>query len=56
MASLALLNYRPWGRTAVIILSVLRLFAFPLGTIFGVYSLWALLNSETKDIFDSQIV
>ena len=50
-AGFGLLNGKPWARIAVIVLSVLGLFNFPLGTILGGYSLWVLFNDETKRTF-----
>ncbi len=37
---------RPWGRTAVIVSSVLSLASMPLGTAVGVYSLYVCLGPE----------
>lgn len=45
-----LLNYKPWARIVVIVLSVLNLLNFPIGTVIGGYSLWVLLNDETQQI------
>jgi hypothetical protein len=46
-----LLRYKPWARILVIILAVIELFNVPLGTAVGVYSLWALLQNETEQLF-----
>lgn len=46
-----LLNYRPWARILVIVLSVLNLMNIPFGTLIGGYSLWVLLNEQTQRIF-----
>ena len=46
-----LLNFRPWARILVIILSVLHLLNVPLGTAVGVYGLWVLLGSEGERAF-----
>lgn len=48
-----LLNYRPWSRILMIILSVLHLFHIPLGTALGVYGLWVLFNEESRRILES---
>jgi hypothetical protein len=40
---LGLMQHAPWARAAAIILGVLALFHFPLGTALGVYTLWVLL-------------
>jgi hypothetical protein len=39
-----LLMCRAWGRFFGIIGAVLSLFAWPMGTVFGVYGLWVLLS------------
>lgn len=45
-----LLNYKPWARIVVIVLSVLNLLNIPFGTLIGGYSLWVLFNDETQQI------
>lgn len=51
IAGFGLLAHKPWARIVLIVVSALRLFRFPFGTLFGAYSLWVLLNAETKAIF-----
>jgi hypothetical protein len=46
-----LLSFRPWARIAGIVLSVLHLPGFPIGTIMGGYGLWVLLNEEAAAQF-----
>jgi hypothetical protein len=41
-AGLSLLKRRPYGRVLAIVLAVLALFKFPLGTALGIYTLWVL--------------
>ena len=48
-----LLNYRPWARTLGIILSVLQLASFPVGTMLGGYGLWVLLNDESRLLLEA---
>ncbi len=48
-----LLNFRPWARILIIIVSVLHLLHIPLGTALGVYGLWTLLNDETRRLFQT---
>jgi len=43
-----LLKRKPWARTLVLILSVLNIFAFPVGTLVGGYSIWVLMNDEVR--------
>jgi hypothetical protein len=54
IAGWGLLNRRPWARIVIIILSILALIRFPLGTIVGVYGLWVLLSSEGAAQFQTQ--
>lgn len=51
VASFALLNHQNWARYAIIVLSCFRLFRWPWGTAFAVYSLWVLTHEETKREF-----
>ena len=51
IAGFGLLNHQQWARYVAIVVSIFRLLNFPFGTIFAVYSLWVLLNDETKRIF-----
>ena len=53
IAGFGLLAHKPWARIVLIVVSALRLLSFPVGTLFGAYSLWVLLSSETKAIFAS---
>ena len=51
IAGFGLLNHQQWARYVAIIVAIFGLFNFPFGTLFSVYTLWVLLNSETKQIF-----
>lgn len=51
IGGIGLLKYHDWARILIIILSILGLFNFPLGTIFSVYSLWVLFRSDTQQLF-----
>jgi hypothetical protein len=48
-----LINYKPWARVLMIVVSVVSLLHVPLGTALGVYGLWVLFNDETKYLFAS---
>ncbi|HEV7590841.1 MAG TPA: hypothetical protein VGO40_22210 [Longimicrobium sp.] len=48
-----LLNYKPWARVLGIILSVLQLANFPVGTAIGGYGLWVLLNDESQRLLEA---
>ena len=51
IAAYGLFNYRSWARILAIILGILNLFLFPIGTLLGVYTLWVMFNDETKALF-----
>ena len=51
IAAWGLFRFRPWARILAIILGVLHLFSFPLGTALGVYTLWVLLSAPTQPLF-----
>lgn len=48
-----MIKFRPWARILMIILSVLNLLHFPIGTAVGIYGLIILLNEETKRLFET---
>lgn len=41
-----LLAYAPWGRILILVLAVLAIFRFPLGTVLAVYTLWVFLPAH----------
>jgi hypothetical protein len=46
--------FREWARAFAIVLSVTDLVCVPFGTALGIYALWALLDAESKPLFDEQ--
>ena len=56
IGGIGLLKRRPWARILIIIIAVLDLFAIPIGTAIGVYSLWVMLNDETANLFSGESV
>jgi len=46
-----LIKRRPWARILVLIVSTMDLFAFPVGTIIGIYTIWVLVQKETVELF-----
>ncbi len=40
-----------WSRIVVLVLAVLNICSFPMGTLLSVYTLWVLLQSETDYVF-----
>ena len=51
IGGIGLLKWQPWARILVLILSVIKLINFPLGTIVGVYSIWVLMQNEVAGLF-----
>ncbi|MBD0319294.1 MAG: hypothetical protein ICV87_03110 [Gemmatimonadetes bacterium] len=45
-----LLRRKPWARMLVLIVSFLSLPGFPIGTLIGAYSIWVLMNDESRQI------
>jgi hypothetical protein len=48
LAGWGLMKRKSWSRVLTIIVSILSLPSFPLGTAIGVYGLWVMFNEETK--------
>jgi hypothetical protein len=51
IGGIGLLNFKPWARIFMIILSALHILNIPIGTMLGIYGLWTLLNPETEALF-----
>lgn len=51
LAGYGLLNFKNWARILAIILAILNLILFPIGTVLGIYTLIIMFNEETKTIF-----
>ncbi len=51
IGGIGLLRGRRWARVLVIVLGALNLLNFPLGTALGIYTLWALLNTDSDQYF-----
>ncbi len=56
IAGAGLLSYQPWARILALILGILNLPGFPVGTILGIYTIWALLDEETSRRFNTATV
>jgi hypothetical protein len=48
-----MLKFRPWARVLMIIVSILNLLHFPIGTAIGIYGLIVLFNDETRRLFET---
>lgn len=51
VTGVGLLYHRSWGRVLGIILAILNLPSFPIGTAVGAYGLWVLLQDDASRIF-----
>ncbi len=52
VAGIGLLQYRSWARVLALILAFFNLLAVPQGTVFGIYTLISLLNTDAAALFD----
>jgi hypothetical protein len=53
IAGIGLLYFKQWARIVTIVVSVLGLPDFPVGTTLGAYSLWVLVNREGAALFEA---
>ena len=53
IAGWGLMNFKPWARVLMIVVSFFHLFNIPIGTALGVYGLWALLSDEGRRLFET---
>lgn len=51
IAGIGLLKRKEWGRVLTLVLSVIGLMNFPIGTAVGVYCIWVLVQEETISLF-----
>ncbi len=51
IGGIGLLGFHKWARIVVMVISAIGCFAFPVGTIVGVYSLWVLMQDDTAKLF-----
>ncbi|HNX78240.1 MAG TPA: hypothetical protein PKJ24_00090 [Prolixibacteraceae bacterium] len=51
IAGIGLLKRKEWGRIITLILSVIGIMNFPIGTVVGIYSIWVLVQEETVSLF-----
>lgn len=48
IAGAGVLSYKNWARNLLIIISVINLLNFPVGTVLGVYTIWVMTHAGTK--------
>jgi hypothetical protein len=52
IAGVGMLSFKPWSRVLGIVISVLQLINFPLGTVLGFYGMWVLFSREGTALFE----
>jgi hypothetical protein len=55
IGGIGLLNFRPWARVLIILVSIFELFNIPIGTAVGIYSLWVLLSPAGEVYYQQQV-
>jgi Ca2+/Na+ antiporter len=55
VAGIGLLRLRPWSRFLTLVLAVFDLMAVPIGTAFGLYAIWVLVQEETVALFEGKV-
>ncbi|RJR27805.1 MAG: hypothetical protein C4574_05770 [Candidatus Latescibacterota bacterium] len=51
VGGVGVLKRKNWARYLTMVLSVLDLFNFPIGTALGIYCIWALVHDDTERLF-----
>ena len=52
IAGFGLIKFKSWARILAIILAILNLLAFPIGTALGIYTLWVMFSQDTPPLLD----
>ncbi len=52
ITGIGLLKRRPWSRTAALVLGLLSLTNFPVGTALGIYAIWFFGQPDTRRVFE----
>lgn len=55
LAGWGLLRRKPWARTLGLLIGFLNLFAFPVGTLVGGYTIWVLMQDETRALLGERV-
>jgi hypothetical protein len=54
VAGYGLLRRLNWGRVLAIVIGILNLVNFPVGTVIGIYALWVLMQPAAADYFSPE--
>jgi hypothetical protein len=49
-----IIKYKAWARILAIVLALLNLILFPIGTVIGIYTLWVMFNDEAEALFEAE--
>jgi hypothetical protein len=52
IGGIGLLKHKQWAKILVLIIGIINLINFPIGTILGIYTIWVLMNNQTEKIFE----
>jgi len=55
VAGIGLLMRKEWGRIVAIVVGILSLIDIPFGTALGVYTIWALMDAEARQVFENPV-
>jgi hypothetical protein len=55
ITGVGLINMRPWARVFALVLALLNLLNFPLGTILAIYTFVSLLSTDAAELFSPDI-
>ena len=53
LVGFSLMTRKPWGRILAIVVAILALFRFPVGTALGIYTLWVLAPTQSGLEYDA---
>lgn len=54
VGGIGLLKRKEWARILVLVVGFIDLLHIPLGTLLGIYTIWALMNDEAIKLFSQQ--
>src|SRR5688572_1485152 len=52
ITGIGMLSFKPWARILGIVISILQLINFPLGTPLGIYGIWVLFSKDGTALFE----
>ena len=55
IAGIGLLMRKEWGRIVAIVVGIFSLIDIPFGTALGVYTIWALMDAEARQVFENPV-